>query len=132
MLRGTAWLALLLAGLSASQMGVWASDETLWYDAVRTHPTAPVALINLGAFRMRGNDLLAAEVLFQQADRVAGTGSAFDYAWTRDVLEANWAVLNIRRGQFYQAAARLREAPAGSTRAAVCRQFLLVCQLRPV
>lgn len=130
-LRLIGWLAITLAVLSAAHVRVWESDVTLWPYTARVSPTSTRALINAGAVKIQHGDYAGAELLFQQAAALVGTQPEFELAWTTDVLQANWAVLNIARGQWAEAHQRIQNAPKSSMREKVCLQFQVICRMVP-
>lgn len=130
--RSIGWLALALAILSAHHSPVWASDLTLWPYVARQAPTSTRALINAGASQLQLGNYVGAERLFRQAQSLVGTQPEFETAWTQDVLEANWAVLNIAQGRWTEAHQRLQHAPVASMREKVCLQFAVICHSTPL
>lgn len=124
-------IAVVLAFVSFRQVGTWESDFTLWSHVVQVKPTSVRGTINLGATTMQRGDLVTAEALFRRSDTLIGQQPLFEFAWSRDVLEANWAILNIAQGRLLEAHNRLQQAPIGSSRASVCQMFLIVCATIP-
>lgn len=128
MTRIGAALAVGLALLTFRQVSVWTSDEALWQSAARRAPDAPRPLINLAVERLaRGDDVGAAWYL-RQAEPLIARQPPFEQAWSRDVLEVNWAVIDIHAGRLESARHRLQGAPLFSMRATLCRQMPTVCE----
>ncbi len=128
MTRIWAALALVLALLSIRQVSVWTSDEALWQSAARWAPDAPRPLINLAVERLARGDDVGAAFYLRQAEPLIARQPPFEQAWSRDVLEVNWAVIDIRAGRLDSARQRLQNAPPYSLRARLCQRMPTVCE----
>lgn len=63
-----ALLLVACAGLTASRLPVWRSDEALWLEAHRRSPTLPRPLLNLAAVAVREGRIADAEAWWHRAE----------------------------------------------------------------
>src|SRR4051812_34447164 len=116
-MRWVAALACVLALLSIRQVSIWTSDEALWANATRWAPGAPRPLINLAVERIAAGDDIGAAGYLRRAEPLIQAQPAFEREWSTDLLEVNWAVIDLHAGRLASARRRLHGAPMFSQRA---------------
>ena len=117
----------LLAGLLASatwaHLAPWTSTQSLWQHVAEQAPTKPMAFIQLAGVKMDRHDYPHAEPLLFHALDVSARRPDKERLSALDLILANLAIMRFNQGRWLEARNLLKERPAVSARADLCRRF---------